>query len=105
MTRSCSAWLTTPATKSALRAPCSPPNGSAIEPDWSSTKTMSVGLARVICAVYAIARLCARPSARRRLGRRVRARREARPALVEDAEEDVDRQHGRRRAEHGRDER
>src|SRR3712207_9503701 len=99
MTRSCSAWLTALATKSALRPEPSPPNGSAIEPDWSSRKTMSVGLARVICAVYAIKepssvglRPGALPSARGPLGRVGARRREPLPPLVEEAEEDVDRQ-------------
>src|SRR5215211_6520957 len=106
MTRSCSAWLTALETKSALRPEPSPPNGSAIEPDWSSRKTMSVGFARVICAVYAMregVECCRsrRPSAGGRLGvLREGASPEARAVLAQQAEVDVDGQHVRRRGEH-----
>src|ERR671913_274933 len=106
MTRSCSAWLTALATKSALRPEPSPPNGSAIEPDWSSRKTMSVGLARVICALYAMRESVEcwrgrRPSAGGRLGvLREGPGPEAAPALAEEAEVDVDGQHVQRRVEH-----
>src|SRR5215203_5767244 len=106
MTRSCSAWLTALETKSALRPEPSPPNGSAIEPDWSSRKTMSVGLARVICAVYAMREMLSGEEAVAFFSAggpgvvREGARLEAAPALAQEAEVDVDGQHVQRRVEH-----
>src|SRR5215204_4480246 len=106
MTRSCSAWLTALETKSALRPEPSPPKGSAIEPDWSSRKTMSVGFARVICAVYAMREMLSGEEAVAFFSAggpgvvREGARLEAAPALAQEAEVDVDGQHVQRRVEH-----
>src|ERR1043165_1055301 len=52
MTRSCSVWLTTSATTSAFFLAESPLNGSDIDADWSNSRIMHVGLARVIWAEY-----------------------------------------------------